>query len=94
MDLIKQRWLRQKSMNFGQAHQEENWDNPRRWSKIWSKSLWAHFIFMNDVRCGKPCYQVDEEQQAWQKVTKLRKSLWSDQRDVWQFVFTIDDVAR
>jgi len=76
-------WLWEKSMDFGQAHEEENWDKTKRWSKIWSKALWAHFIFMNDVRCGNPCYQVDEEQQVWQKVTKLRKFLWSDQSDVW-----------
>jgi hypothetical protein len=34
MDLIKQGWLWEMSRDFGQAHEEENWDNPRRWSKI------------------------------------------------------------
>jgi hypothetical protein len=34
MDLSKQGWLQEKSMDFGQAHEEANWDNPRRWSEI------------------------------------------------------------
>jgi hypothetical protein len=37
-------------MDFDQAHQEENWDNPRRWPKVLFEALWAHCIFRNGAR--------------------------------------------